>query len=156
MTPAVRRLILRANAVYIGVAALGGLVFDLCGSLLGVGPQGRILENAPYAAIGFVEAHGLAWILAVLLWRAAPVRQWHLTAVGMEMLLGTANVIFWQMFLAVDVLVLGYVTTGLHVAFAAVQLVAAVAATNELPFCAIENNVYGNAHDARDDARAIA
>jgi hypothetical protein len=128
MTNNIRRMILRANALYIGGAALAGLVFDVRGYLFDVGPQGRILTDAPYAAIGFIEAHGLALILAVLLWRAAPARSWHLTAMAMELLLGTANLVFWEIFVATDALVLGYVTTVLHWSFVGAQIVAAIPA----------------------------
>ena len=44
------------------------------GAFLRVGPQRPMLGAAPHAAIGFVEAHGLAFIIGVLLWRAEPVR----------------------------------------------------------------------------------
>jgi hypothetical protein len=125
MTNTIRRLILRANALYIGGAALAGLVFDVRGILFGVGPQGRILASAPHAAIGFIEAHGLALILSVLLWRAAPTRSWLLTAIAVEVLLGTANLVFWEMFVASDALLLGYVTTALHWTFALAQFIAA-------------------------------
>ena len=78
-----RQFVLRANAVYIGVAGAAGLAFDVRAVLFGLGPQGQVIANAPYAAIGFVEAHGLALILGILLWRAAPQRSWHLTAAAM-------------------------------------------------------------------------
>jgi hypothetical protein len=42
-----RQLILRANALYIGVAGAAGLLFDIRGILFGAGPQGRILAHAP-------------------------------------------------------------------------------------------------------------
>jgi hypothetical protein len=64
------QMILRANALYVGVAGAAGLLFDIRGILYGAGPQGRILADAPHAGIGFVEAHGLALILGVVLWRA--------------------------------------------------------------------------------------
>jgi len=128
MSFTVRRLILRANAFYIGLAGLSGVVFDLRGAWFGVGPQGRILADAPHAAIGFVEAHGLAAILAVVLWRAMPARQWHMTAFAMDVLLGTSNLLFWQMFVAADALPVGYLTTALHLSFATAQLTAAVSA----------------------------
>ena len=67
MTATFRQRLLRANALYIGIAGCAGLVFDIRGVLLGLGPQGRLLAAAPHAAIGFVEAHGLAVILAVLI-----------------------------------------------------------------------------------------
>ena len=125
MTPKTRQFILRGNALYIGLAGFAGLIFDIRGVLYGLGPQGRLLASAPYAGISFVEAHGLAVILAVLLWKAAPVRFWHLTAVAIEVLLGTANLAFWQMFVAMDALTVGYVTTCLHWTFVVAQLVAA-------------------------------
>ena len=56
-------------------------------------------------------------ILAVLLWRAKPERSAHLTAPAVVALLGTANLAFWQAFIAMDALVMGYVTTALHWTF---------------------------------------
>jgi hypothetical protein len=99
-------------------------LFDLRGIYLGAGPQGRILADAPHAGIGFVEAHGLAVILAVLLCRAVPARMWHLTAFSIDALLGTANLLLWQIFVTADVLAVGYLTTTLHWTFATLQLLA--------------------------------
>src|SRR5262245_53131999 len=126
MTTTIRQLILRANALYIGVAGFAGVIFDIRGVLYGLGPQGRALANAPYAGIGFVEAHGLAVILAVLLWRARPDRSAHLTALAVVALLGTANLAFWQVFIAMDALTMRYVTTALHWTFVALNLSAAL------------------------------
>jgi hypothetical protein len=122
----IRQLILRANALYIGCAGCAGIIFDVRGVLYGLGPQGRALAAAPHAGIGFVEAHGLAVILAVLLWRARSERVAHLTAFAVVALLGTANLAFWQSFVAMDALVMGYVTTALHWTFAALNLGAAL------------------------------
>jgi hypothetical protein len=126
MSTTVRQLILRAHASFIGVAGCAGVIFDLRGVLYGVGPQGRALANAPYAGIGFVEAHGLAVILAVVLWRSAPERSAHLIALAVAALLGTANLAFWQGFVVMDALVMGYVTTALHWTFVALNLMAAL------------------------------
>jgi hypothetical protein len=132
MTPATRRVILRANDVYLGLGALGGLTFlDLPG-VLGAGPGARILSNAPHAAIGFVEAHGLALILSVLLWRAAAVRPWHVTGAAIGLLLGTCNLVFWQIFVIGDALATGYVTTGLHWVFAVPQCRVAPSASHDI------------------------
>ena len=124
MTSTTRGLILRANAIYLGLGAVGGLLFmDLPGIFRGVGPAGRVLAAAPHAAIGFVEAHGLALILSVLLWRAAPApaRAWHVTGAAISLLLGTANLAFWQIFIDGNALAMGYVTTGFHWIFAVLQ-----------------------------------
>ncbi|TAJ25099.1 MAG: hypothetical protein EPO67_21840 [Reyranella sp.] len=124
--PRPRRLLLAANAVFLLVASAGGFVADLVGAFTGAGPQGAVLRAVPDAAIGFVEAHGLAFILGVLLWRAEPVRSWHLTAFAIHVLLGTSNLVFWQLFITGNMLVVGYVTTILHVMFASLQLGAAL------------------------------
>ena len=55
-----------------------------------------MLIDAPHAAIGFVEAHGLAFILAVLLCQAPPIRYAHLTASAVMALLGVSNLVFWR------------------------------------------------------------
>src|SRR5262245_55730701 len=138
MTSATRRGILRANAIYLGLGAVGGFFFlDLPGIVSGVGPGGRILSNAPHAAIGFVEAHGLAFILSVLLWRAEPARSWHVTGATIGLLLGTCNLIFWQIFVVGEALAMGYVTTGLHWIFAVVQGWVALQATESIPDAAL-------------------
>ncbi len=100
------------------------MLFDLRGIYLGTGPQGRILVEAPHAGIGFVEAHGLALILAVVLWRAVSARSSHLTAFSIDVLLGTANLLLWQIFVAGGALAVGYVCTILHWTFATLQLLA--------------------------------
>jgi hypothetical protein len=129
MTTTTQRLILRGHAGYLGAAAVVSLLFmDLPGIFFAVGPAGRIVANAPHAGIGFVEAHGLALILSVLLWRAAPARSWHVTGLAIGLLLGTANLVFWQLFIAADALAMGYLTTSLHWAFALLQFWAAIGA----------------------------
>jgi len=40
------------------------VLLDLRGIVFGAGPAGQVLAAAPHAAIGFVEAHGLAFISA--------------------------------------------------------------------------------------------
>ena len=51
-----RKTLLRANALYLLVAAADGMCNDLAGAFLGYGPVGKVLSAAPDAAIGFVEA----------------------------------------------------------------------------------------------------
>jgi hypothetical protein len=100
---------------------------DVLGIFFDRGPQ-RIISIAPHTGVGFIEAHGLALIFGVLLWRAAPVREWRLAAAAVHALLGAANLVFWQFFIAADMLAAGYITTSLHWLFVALQLFAATAA----------------------------
>lgn len=74
MTTTMRQRILRANALYLLVASIGGLLMDIAGAFFARGPESQILAIQPVTAIGFLEAHGLALIIGVLLWRAAPLR----------------------------------------------------------------------------------
>ena len=125
MSPKNRRLLLRANATFLLLASAGGMWSDILGAFFARGHVAPVLANAPHAGIGFVEAHGLAFIIGVLLWRAEPVRSWHVTAAAVHVLLGTANLVFWPLFVAADMLAVGYITTSLHWTFVALQLVAA-------------------------------
>lgn len=125
MTLETRCRILRANALFLGLASLGGLRADVLGAFFGLGPQAGVLGTTPHAAIGFVEAHGLALIFAVLLWRAEPVRSWHLAAAAVHALLGVANLVFWPFFAAGDMRTVGYATTALHALFMSLELGAA-------------------------------
>jgi hypothetical protein len=120
-----RKLLLVADAIFLLVASTGGMIADLAGAFAGAGPQRNVLGAAPHAAIGFVEAHGLAFIIGVLLWRAEPQRSWHLTAAAVHVLLGASNLVFWQLFIATGMLAMGWVTTVLHWLFVVLQLAAA-------------------------------
>ena len=123
-----RRVVLRANAVYLGVASFGGLVmWDVPAIFFGTGTEARVIGAARYAGLGFLEAHGLALILSVLWWRAMPSRTWHMTAAFAELLLGTANLVFWEIFTVADVIAVGYASSALHLLFAALNLAAASA-----------------------------
>jgi hypothetical protein len=133
LSPTNRRLLLRANAIFLLVAAAGGLRSDILGIFFDTGHVAPVVASAPHAGIGFVEAHGLAFIIGVLLWRAEPLRSWHLTGAAVHVLLGTANLVFWQIFIAADMLAVGYVTTSLHWTFATLQLASASVADTTVP-----------------------
>jgi len=120
MSP-LRRHVLLADAVFLGFASTTALLADVIGVTFGLGPQGPFLSATPPAAVGFIEAHGLALILGVLFWRAAPARSWHLTAAAVHLLLGAVNLAFWRFFIAADMLAVGYVTTLLHILFVLLQ-----------------------------------
>ena len=124
-TSDLRRLLLRIDAAFLLLASSGGMLGDILGTFFGSGPEAAILRDAPGAGIGLLEAHGLAFILAVLLWRADPIRSWHFAAAAIHLLLGTANLAFWQFFTAADMLAVGYITTALHWTFVTLQLTAA-------------------------------
>jgi hypothetical protein len=126
MTIANRRLLLRANGIYLIVASIAGLLLlDIPAIFFGSGPAAPIIGSAPQAGIGFVEAHGLAFILGVLLVNAPPVRYSHLTAAAVQTLLGVANIVFWSIFTTTDMVSMGVAVTSVHLALAALQFHAA-------------------------------
>ena len=128
MTIAIRHVLLRANATFLLSASAGGFASDVRGIFFGLGPVARVVAEAPYAGLGFIEAHGLAFILGILIWRAQPARGWHLAAAAIHVLLGTANLVFWQLFIVSDMLLVGYVTTALHGLFVVLQMSATISA----------------------------
>jgi hypothetical protein len=127
MSTATRIFTLRAHAAFLLVASFTAFFMDIAASFFAAGPEAVLIAAAPYTGIGFMEAHGLAFILGVHLWRAAPERAWHLTGAAIGLLLGTCNILFWDMFAAADSVLMGYVTTGFHWLFAVLQLAALAA-----------------------------
>lgn len=125
MNATISRYLLRADGAWLALIAAPMLISDLAGAFAGWGPLATVLQTAPHSAIGFVEAHGLALILGIILLRAQPSRGLHVVAGTVHLLLGSANVVFWQLFLSADQLTMGYVTTSFHFLFAILQIVSA-------------------------------
>jgi hypothetical protein len=135
------RLLLRANAVYLGIGALNGLfVMDIPGIFFQRGPATILLGPSTDAGIGLIEAHGLALLMSIAFWHAPPVRFWHLLAGTTGALLGISNIVFWQGFIKAGIVPTGYVATAFHLTFAILQIGAAVRAQRG----------EGRAHDVHD------
>ena len=126
MNLASRIVIQRTNAAFLLVASAMGFANDIRGVFLGEGPVGTIVRAAPHSGIGFIEAHGLAFIIGSLLLLNAPERRWHLTAAATHLLLGASNIACWPIFAAADMMMVGYVTTALHIVFFGLQSRAAM------------------------------
>jgi hypothetical protein len=120
-----RHLVQRGNAWFLLVASGLGFANDIRGVFFGEGPVAKVVHMAPHSGIGFIEAHGLAFILGALLYGNAPSRMWHATGAGIHLLLGASNLACWPLFAAADMLVVGYVTTALHGVFFVLQSLAA-------------------------------
>jgi hypothetical protein len=132
MKDVVRQRILRVNAVFLAAFGVSGLfAMDLPGVCCSAGPVGAIIRSAPDAGIGFVEAHGLAIVIAAWMAfasRRVPERSWHVGAAAAHLLLGVSNVVFWHVFAAGDIAWLGWLVTPPHFVFAVVEIVAAASA----------------------------
>ena len=124
---ALRRLsrwTLRADGIFLAIAGSAALFIESLGHFYGVGPLAATLDS-PHTIGGF-EAHGLAIIIAVLLFRAATLsdrRLWHVIGLSVHVLLGSANILFWSSFIQQGLLMVGIVTTALHFIFVATQVI---------------------------------
>jgi hypothetical protein len=129
----VRKVVLYLNSAFL--ALVGGLtaIFDLLSFSFGSGPLGEMFHNE-LLTVGFFEAHGLAFILGLLLLRAArsePRALWHLAGAGIHTLLGISNLIFWSLFLVWDVVTAEIIFTSIHWLFAVAQLICFLSARAE-------------------------
>jgi hypothetical protein len=132
MTAARRRLLL-ANGVFLVVVGGGQVAFELLAYYSGSGPYGYIFEESPYA-IGWVEAHGLAFIVGVLLLVVAARdlrRFWHVLAAAVHTLLGTANLVFWDSFIVFGMVPMGIAATVVHFVFVVAHFGAFVVSRRE-------------------------
>jgi hypothetical protein len=117
---AVNRTILRLDALFLLLAGSIQLVLEIQGHFFGMGVYADVFGHSPYT-IGFFEAHGFAVLiaLAVLNDNAKQNNVWHGRLVAIHVLLGGANLLFWQSFVAWDLVVMGVVATTLHGLFIA-------------------------------------
>lgn len=96
MTQLIRSRILRADAILLFMFGMFGLTEDLSSYLAGTFVlKGALLSNP--LAVGFVEAHGLALIMAVLFFvntKTNDTKQWHVTALTLHLFLGICNLFF--------------------------------------------------------------
>lgn len=65
----------------------------------------------------------------LLLWFLPPQRSSHVTAVAIHALLGISNIAFWQLFVSTGTLVMGWITTSVHLSLVVLQAIAAVTRT---------------------------
>ena len=118
-----RKLVLIANALYLGLTGFIQMIFELLSHYRGMGPLSGIFTGTPYT-IGFFEAHGFAVLTAVLVFGVMLKDlkpQWHLYLALVCLLLGGANLLFWDSFAKVGLVIAGYVATSLHILFFGLQ-----------------------------------
>lgn len=118
-----------ANGIVLGLFSVPSFLLDIRAIFFGAGPLVTALRGVPSTGIGFLEAHGLAVIFALWFFhvgrtQASPARAWHFTGAAVHTLLGGSNIALWQFFVFMDMLALGYISTGVHIVFAVLQLVA--------------------------------
>jgi hypothetical protein len=119
-----RGKLMRANGAFLALVGGTQVIFELLSHFFGVGPWGRIFAGSHYT-IGFLEAHGLAFLIGLLLIfvaAAEPKRFWHGFAACVHVLLGGANLLFWSSFVYWGLVPMGVVATAFHGLFLTMQL----------------------------------
>lgn len=118
-------LLLRTSALFLGAAGAVQLALELLAHFGRSGPYADIFGGSGYT-IGFVEAHALAVLLAIVFWRSAvlPTRGVHLMAGATHAILGIANLAFWSSFATFGLELPGAVATVLHIGLGLAHLAA--------------------------------
>ncbi|GIJ50303.1 hypothetical protein Val02_71890 [Virgisporangium aliadipatigenens] len=112
------RLLFTVNGLFLAVIGGVQVVFELVGHRFGVGPLGDIFDGS-YLTIGWVEAHGQAFLVGLLFLLVArhdPRAYWHRFALALHVLLGGANVYFWDSFVHYGLVPMGIAATAAHAA----------------------------------------
>src|SRR5262249_4340417 len=128
MSERARRILLTADGLFLAVIGGIQLMFEFIGHFAAAGPFGDVFDESPYT-IGFVEAHGLAFLIGVLLLVVARTdlrRFWHPFAAAVHVLLGGANIVFWASFTAFGMVPMGVAATIAHALFVVLQIAALV------------------------------
>jgi len=109
------KTVLKLNALFLILIGCLQIIFELLSHFMGAGPLDDRFLASPYT-LGFFEAHGLAVLMGILLWRASanPQRFWHQLAVVIHILLGGANLLFWNSFIQLDFVMPGIIATVFH------------------------------------------
>lgn len=111
-----RTRLLWIDGGFLMLAGLGGLLTDLAGYFAEQGPNGAYMFHHSYA-VGYVEAHGLATLMGILMIvhaHAVNIRFWNGLAAAVHILLGISNLVFWAVFVEVNAVPLGVVVTVIH------------------------------------------
>jgi hypothetical protein len=120
----VRSKLMRANGAFLALVGGAQMSFELLSHFGGIGPLGRIFAGSHYT-IGWLEAHGLAFLIGLLLIFVAaadPKRFWHGFAACVHLLLGGANLLFWSSFVYWGLVPMGAIATVFHGLFLVAQL----------------------------------
>lgn len=115
--PTTGSVLLRSDAVFLAVAGVFGLVSDLRSYATGSGSFARTFYQNP-TVIGVVEAHSLAVLIAVSVWFLANTPRFgHWVALVAHTIMGTSNIIWFEVFRNVNAETQGVAVTVVHFVF---------------------------------------
>ena len=116
--------ILRFHGIFL--ICLGGIAFanSLLGFQFSIGPFSFLSQNE-LAAVGFIEAYGLACILGFFLFLAGAKSYhfaWHLVAALIHLFLLAVNISFWHLYEPLGLQLPGILATGIHFLLVVLEL----------------------------------
>ncbi|MBK8464212.1 MAG: hypothetical protein IPL32_00135 [Chloracidobacterium sp.] len=117
------KIILRADAVFVGLAGSFGVASDLTSYLAGKGVFGNIFHQNPLV-ISSVEAHMLGITTAVLFWYFSSklaTTAGNQLAIAFHLICGISNVVWFDIFYLTNMPTQGFVVTILHFFFVALN-----------------------------------
>jgi len=114
-----KKLILRIDAAFLGLAGVFGVASDLLSYFAGRGAFGQVFYKNPFVIAG-VEAHLLAVMAAGFMWHWSKNRHgssgsW--MGIIVHLICGISNIIWFDVFNAVNARAQGIVVTILHFLF---------------------------------------
>ena len=121
--PAAASRLIAADGVFLAVMAVFGLTQDILSYAWGAGKFESFLFSDP-RAIGFIEAHGLAGLIAVASLVCARHNRlfWHAILGAVHLLLGGCNLLFFAGFVATGETSFAIAVTTVHFGFTTAHL----------------------------------
>jgi len=116
LTQSGSRWTLRLDAIFLGLAGTLAMIAETVGHFLGLGPLAET-RGSPHTIGGF-EAHGLAVLIAILLFHGTTLddcKVWHMVGLTTHLFLASANLLYWSSFVYHGLLPAGIVSTFLHI-----------------------------------------
>lgn len=121
-----RRMLLLINGAVLVLVGSIQVTLELFSYYAGEGIYGPLFHSSPYL-VGWVEAHGLAALIGivfVVVGASDEGRRWHVVALCVHLLLGTANIVFWSAFRTFGMVAAGIVATTGHLLLGTAHLIA--------------------------------
>ncbi|MCH8329995.1 MAG: hypothetical protein IH946_01220 [Bacteroidetes bacterium] len=118
-----RKLILRIHGSFIIFLGIALTANSMVGTFLGVG-KFAFLSEMPFALVGLMQAYLLIAVIGIALWMGSyhpDPRKWHLIGALAHVPPLAANIIFFGLFVEMDMEWASYIGTTIHCTFIIVE-----------------------------------
>lgn len=117
------RIILKSHGIVLlclGIIMTGQTIL---GSFKGIGVL-AFIKNDPLRSVGLFEAYLLAafsGLVLIVLSGKHYIKEWHLLAGSIHLILFTTNILFWEAYSIAGILTIGYLSTIAHAVFITIE-----------------------------------